>query len=589
MLKELVFFGVICSLGLVNGNGLSLDDLISQHSELKPVESLPTNLNLDPSVLLRRDVINTSPHQHGHTAKNILNLAHQIGTSLLDSRSEKVIVYSPVSIAAALQLILLGANGETYNELLKLLSVDDPRSLHEDFGASINDLLATSIDDVNGGVEKANTIATGAGSVDHRVSIINGLFVQNGYSIRPDYRSVVESIYKSEITELDFENHPEDAASFINNWVEKSTNGKVKNIVSQSLSRDTRVIVASTLYFNARWKETFFEGGTHPRQFFPDGHRGRSISVEMMSFGGTLPYYDAREYHCQIIGIPYKNNLSTFYVILPDDSNAENLRKLQRDLTHDKIEYMISRMTMNTSILLLPKMHLTAEFKLKEVLKQLGVGTLFDPTRSDLSLITNEDVLGNVGRHLPLTLSQTQTGGFGAPSLPLQYENREDVLIFSRLRGDNDEEMHDTDKSKIDSPRRKRATYKVASKFEKESEPLTLKDFVLRKRITKPYAEKKLSRSRRQTSALESLNNISQLRGRVNINPGLFASEVLHKVDLTINEKGTEGGAATLVFLHKTGTDVVFRVNVPFMFLIRNEATKIPLFYGNVFEPQQHP
>uniref|UniRef100_A0A1B0DJV5 Serpin domain-containing protein n=1 Tax=Phlebotomus papatasi TaxID=29031 RepID=A0A1B0DJV5_PHLPP len=470
-------------------------------SGFKPVDAvdyIPSSSNLDPTTLLRRDVTSASALQHDHTSKNVMNLAHKIGKTLLASEDANVIVYSPVSIAGALQLVLLGSNGETYNELLQLLSVDDPRSLHKDFGDSVNDLLATSVDDVNGGNERTNTITTGAGSLDHRVSIVNGIFVQNGFSIRPDYRSVVESIYRSEITELDFENHPDQAASFINDWVEKSTNGKVKNIVSESLSTDTRVIIASTLYFNSRWKDTFIEGGTKRREFYPDGLSGRHIMVDMMSFGGRLPYYYAREYNCQIIGVPYKNNLSTFYIIVPDDSNAFKLRQLQKDLTPDKIDYMISKMTLNTSILLLPKMHLTSEFKLKEVLSQLGVRTLFDEHLADLSLITDQDIYGKIGKLVPSAL--TQAGGNAASNHHHQYENREDFLIFSRLRGDDDEDHDEMDMHNVDSHRRKRATYKVASKFDYESEPLTLKDFVLRKRITKPHAEKKLSRSRRQVS-----------------------------------------------------------------------------------------
>ncbi|XP_055683576.1 serine protease inhibitor 28Dc-like [Lutzomyia longipalpis] len=585
MPKQLVLLGLVCTLNLVWGKGFSLDELIAQHSGFNPVASVAGNQKLEPSVLLRRDAVDSSPQQHGLTAKNVLNLAQKIGGVLGNIRSDKAIVYSPVSIAAALQLVLLGANGETYNELLRLLSVDNPGRLHEDFGASIGDLLATSVDDVNGKGEKTNTIVNGAGSLDHHVSIVNGLFVQNGFSIRPDYRSVVESIYRSEITELDFLNHPTDAASFINNWVERSTHGKVKDIVPHTIARDTRVIIASTIYFNAHWKETFIEGATRPRQFFPDGEGGRHILVQMMSFGGTLPFYNSREYNCRILGLPYKNNLSTLYIIIPDNSNPQRVRELQNDLTSDKIDYMISRMTMNTTILLFPKLHLSMDFKLRDVLKQLGVRTLFSPSAADLSLISDEDVLGGVVEKLSDIRAFSPAAGNAASGLPLQNENREDVLIFSRLRAEDDE---DSDMSDKDRKRAKRATYKAASKFDRESEPLTLKDFVLRKRITKPLAEQKLRRSRRQTSAFDSLNSLSQLRGRIPTNPGLFASEVIHKVDLTINEKGTEGGASTLVFLHKTGTDVVFRANVPFLFLIRNDATKLPLFYGTVFEPEEH-
>ncbi|GAB0096835.1 Serine protease inhibitor 28Dc [Sergentomyia squamirostris] len=585
MAKQLVVFGLVCLLSLVSGAGLSLDDLIAQHTAFRPVSAPQYGPgHLDPSTLLRRDVSSGTPEQHDDTAINVLRLAQKIGKNLLDSRSDKVMVYSPVSIAAALQLILLGSNGETYNELLKLLSTNDPVHLHENFGASITDLLASSIDDITKANDR-NTIATGAGSVDHYVSMANGLFVQNGLSVRKDYRSVVESIYRSDITELDFERNSQDAAKYINDWVEKSTNGKIKNIVSQGLSTDTRVVVASTLYFNARWKETFIESATRPKEFYPDGLNGRSIEVDMMSYGGTLPFYHAREYNCRIIGLPYKNNLSTFYVIIPEDSNAFKLKELQASLTADKIDHMISRMTMNSSILFFPKMHLTGEFKLRDILSELGVHTLFDPNTADLSLISGESDVSDVSivQGFPQLLSQPSA--LKSPLQPVNLEDREDVLIFSRLREDDDN--NEEDNHKVNTPRKKRATYKVASKFDKESEPLTLKDFVLRKRITKPHAEKKLIRSRRQTSPQDSLKNLNLLRSRPTTNPGLFVSEVIHKVDLTVNEKGTEGGAATLAFLHKTGTDVVLRVNVPFLFLIRNEATKLPLFYGAVFEPQK--
>lgn len=42
------------------------------------------------------------------------------------------------------------------------------------------------------------------------------------------------------------------------------TEGKIPEIVSNSLSSDTKIVMASALYFNAMWQKTFIESATEP-------------------------------------------------------------------------------------------------------------------------------------------------------------------------------------------------------------------------------------------------------------------------------------------------------------------------------------
>lgn len=62
-------------------------------------------------------------------------------------------------------------------------------------------------------------------------------------------------------------------------------------------------------------------------------------------------------------------------------------------------------------------------------------------------------------------------------------------------------------------------------------------------------------------------------------------SGVLHKVDLAIDESGTEGAAVTATLLDRSMPTVNFRVIVPFILAIRHDATKMLLFYGPVYDP----
>lgn len=49
-----------------------------------------------------------------------------------------------------------------------------------------------------------------------KILVANGLFVQNGFSIKPDYRNVVESMYQSKVQNLDFARQSLQAMQFLN-------------------------------------------------------------------------------------------------------------------------------------------------------------------------------------------------------------------------------------------------------------------------------------------------------------------------------------------------------------------------------------
>lgn len=97
-----------------------------------------------------------------------------------------------------------------------------------------------------------------------RISIANGIFTQNGYTVRPDYRDAVLGVYRSTIDNLDFANDGVKAAVHINKWVSDKTLGKITSIVPNEMNPQTKLIIASALYFNAVWEKTFIDGATGP-------------------------------------------------------------------------------------------------------------------------------------------------------------------------------------------------------------------------------------------------------------------------------------------------------------------------------------
>ena len=415
----------------------------------------------------------------------------------------------------------------------------------------------------------------------------------------------VKSVYNSEYRSMNFRTQPLQSAQELNKWVNDKTNGRIKELIPGAVDSETLVILASALYFKADWQQTFIEGATMQKKFYPNGKDDAEnfVMVDMMANGGgkyflssslqndglvdiftflmpfeadmitfirhfilflfilfyvflsfimslDFPHYYDIETDCEILGLPYKKNASTMYIIMPKNSSKTVMIQKQKLLTAEKIEYMISQMTIKTAVILFPKMHLSGGYHLKGNLLDLGVKTLFEHGKSDLSLMADGAIKNSMMKN-PVTR-------LGSEIVFPEYD--EPARRYSRD-----------------------VTYKVPSETKIHEEHLTLKDLVLNKRFVKDSSGKKTHRIKRELSSLEKLSKIRR-DGSLK-NPLLFADEVIHKVDLEINEEGTEGGAATAITLNRSGTNVVYRVEIPFMILIRHDPTRLPLFYGTVFNP----
>jgi serpin B len=69
---------------------------------------------------------------------------------------------------------------------------------------------------------------------------------------------------------------------------------------------------------------------------------------------------------------------------------------------------------------------------------------------------------------------------------------------------------------------------------------------------------------------------------------GLFISAVIHKAYVEVNEEGTEAAAATGVVVGVTSIpppSPIFKADHPFVFFIRDNASRSILFLGRVLDP----
>lgn len=616
------------------------------------------NPQLGPSA---RQDLRFEPRASEFISQSVMRLGYNIGRELSKHRLSGAHIFSPVCIGSAMSLLLLGANGKTFQELMQLFGYDRntyfsqyPYKIHEEFGFLVEDTIAdgpnpyryradvpwklTERKNNDGGIRggESNDIS-GPISDYHKIHIANGIFVQDGYTLRPDFIGAVQGAYKSVIKSLDFQNHGNDAKNTINDWVNRHTYGKIPTIISEELRPDTNVIIGSALYFKALWDTKFLDAASVDADFYPDGPKAPSIKVTMMANGGIFPFYEGKDCNCKLIGLPYKGNLSTMYIFQPYESTRQKLREFQEFLTPARIEEYISKMTKKTAVLAFPKLHIKNSFNLRKLFTDMGAGSLFSARGSDLSLISDGQInnyaqqISGVSRPVrpPVLQEQNTNKNRQPPSLNdrLTFANRFDGTHSGTTQDTNNTDQQDTTEylttpnyseflnnenltspvyveqtttlenletttSPTSSRRYKRGiSYKVESNS-KNQQPLRFKDLIINKRTTKLNPEKKILRKKRQTNIennynpSDSLKNLDRLRNSQNlVRPQLFVEDVIHKVDLVVNEQGTEGGAATITYLRRSGTDAVMRADTPFLILIRHDTTKLPLFYGPVYEP----
>uniref|UniRef100_A0A1A9WHJ0 Serpin domain-containing protein n=1 Tax=Glossina brevipalpis TaxID=37001 RepID=A0A1A9WHJ0_9MUSC len=510
-------------------------------------------------------------------AKNVLNFARLLGAQL--NSLERSEIFSPLSIMSALSLLTLGAKGRSYQELKQMIGLDNdselmsnPQKFYTEFALMLEEIQHMQENDSKERTRKKTnwrttnfknsptrqtTNSRNQPAAEHVIRIANGIFIQNDYALNPNYKQIVTSLYDSELTQLDYERYPRESRDYINAWVNTNTRGKISKIISGNIPANTNILLASVLYFKGFWETSFFPRATNEQNFYQDGAYSPPLKVQLMATGGVFPFYDAKEYDCRVIGLPYKGNETTMYVIQPNNSTRQKLRDLQYSLDAEKIDNMIEKMVGKTTVMVFPKMHFTQDFNMRSLLQRLGVRDIFNSATSDLSLIGDVSQYTSKGAPVTKLHSVQMRRPIGSSSLEQEYLDRynEPALVFSSRIGELNEDSTNSEMN------------------------LNETSILIRRRRQANYLQ--------QDFNAEALTHLEEERlSTQGYRSDLFVDEIIHKVDFTVDEQGTEAAAATLTYLRRSGTDVVFRGDTPFLVLIRHDPTKLPLFYGIINKPE---
>jgi len=281
---------------------------------------------------------------------------------------------SPYSVETALAMTFAGADGETRDQMSRVLHL----SKNGDAVDASFSSLQRSLEEMTRKTAEiaAESKKRGGPSEPITLAIANRLFAQSGYDFRSSFLDLVKKFYGAPFEALDFTKNADAARQHINKWVADQTRDRIRDLIPANGVNDmTRLVLANALYLKAPWASEFSEFHTKPKPFHVRG--GATVDVAMMQRLNEFGY--AKRDGFTAVTLPYSGGDLQFLVLLPDEVNG--LQTLEKELSAEKLAQCakLERQDVDFSM---PKFKFEPPtIALAAALKALGMNSAFDQPR----------------------------------------------------------------------------------------------------------------------------------------------------------------------------------------------------------------
>ncbi|XP_026138970.1 leukocyte elastase inhibitor-like isoform X1 [Carassius auratus] len=331
------------------------------------------------------------------------------------------VFYSPISISSALAMVSLGAKENTAEQMFKVLSFTNPpkpdavtpashqQAQHGQHGPSITQQTQTfekcppqpdagqkTEDQIHSSFNKlmSELKRPGAPSV---LSLANRLYGEQSYQFVEKFLNDAKRYYEAGLEEVDFKKKPDATRVDINKWVEKNTQGKIKDLLPQgSIDAMTRLVLVNAIYFKGNWMEKFPKKATRDGQF--KLNKTQTKPVKMMQQKAEFPLAFIPEMDSQVLELSYVGKNLSMLIILPNEIQGETtgLQKLEKALSYEKLmEWTRPEVMYETEVeVSLPRFKMEETYDMKSLLISMGMEDVFDGKKVNLSgMSPNNDLV----------------------------------------------------------------------------------------------------------------------------------------------------------------------------------------------------
>ncbi|KAI8039698.1 leukocyte elastase inhibitor [Drosophila gunungcola] len=262
------------------------------------------------------------------------------------------VVFSPFSIQTCIALAFAGSQGETADEIAKVLH----------FVSNFPPEVAQTFQFVLEKYRNSNLLR-----------VANKLYVQEGKQLKPAYQAAIKEQYHSEAESINFA-LSDAAAQAINAWVNAKTQGKITELVSaDSFSDLTRLVLLNALHFKGSWAHKFDEKRTEEDDFWLGEEE--KVKISYMNQKAKFGYGYFEDLGCTALEMPYQDSDLSMLVLLPQELTG--LYSLAEKLKTVNVVDLADKMTVEEVHVKFPKFKVEYSLDLGEKLKQLGLSKMF--------------------------------------------------------------------------------------------------------------------------------------------------------------------------------------------------------------------
>lgn len=276
-------------------------------------------------------------------------------------------IYSPLSIKYALNMLNEGANGNTKTQIENLIG---------------------------------NLSLTKYNNIDQVLSLANSAYIRDTYSknIKEEYIKTLNDKYNAEINYDSFSN-----ANNINKWIENKTLGIIKNMIDDEAVQNpyTQMLLINALAIDMEWQEPF-EDNTYGEKFYlADGSQMNATMMHKETKSDNISYY--KDQNTTVLTMDLKKYDDTqleFIAIMPEENLSSYIEKFStEDLNNIMEKTTLASKTNNGLEITIPRFSFEYNLKLKEDLKKLGITDAFDMNLADFSSMANEKLFVSDALH----------------------------------------------------------------------------------------------------------------------------------------------------------------------------------------------
>ncbi|XP_042629197.1 leukocyte elastase inhibitor-like isoform X3 [Cyprinus carpio] len=305
--------------------------------------------------------------------------------------ASKNVFYSPISISSALAMVSLGAKGNTAAQMFKVLSFNNPPK-----PGTATPAPHYSVDQIHSSFNKLMSELKKPGA-PYVLSLANRLYGEQSYQFVEKFLNDAKRYYEAGLEEVDFKKKSEAVRVNINKWVEKNTQGKIKDLFPLgSIDALTRLVLVNAIYFKGNWEKKFPKEATIDGQFRLN--KTQTKPVKMMNQKAQFPLALIPEMNSQVLELPYVGKNLSMLIILPEEIEDETtgLQKLEKALTYEKLMEWTkpSKMRRQEVEVSLPRFKMEETYDMKSLLISMGMEDVFDERKVNLSgMSPNNDLV----------------------------------------------------------------------------------------------------------------------------------------------------------------------------------------------------